>query len=111
NESGDKILATFGKLLKNIVRKNDYVIRVDGEEFLIFLAGMDHFDSSYFAEKIRTQIAESTFVYGQYKMQISVTIGVADRNETSNFDNVVARAKARMLQAKKLGYNRIATED
>ena len=44
-------------------------------------------------------------------MQISVTIGVADRNETSNFDNVVARAKARMLQAKKLGYNRIATED
>ncbi|MDE7255917.1 MAG: diguanylate cyclase, partial [Helicobacter sp.] len=47
NESGDKILATFGKLLKNIVRKNDYVIRIDGEEFLIFLAGMDHFDSSY----------------------------------------------------------------
>lgn len=111
NESGDKILATFGKLLKNIVRKNDYVIRIDGEEFLIFLAGMDHFDSSYFAEKIRAQIAESTFVYGQYKMQISVTIGVADRNETSNFDNAIARAKARMLQAKKLGYNRIATED
>lgn len=111
NESGDKILATFGKLLKNIVRKNDYVIRIDGEEFLIFLSGMDHFDSSYFAEKIRTQIAESTFVYGQYKMQISVTIGVADRNEASNFDNVVARAKARMLQAKKVGYNRIATED
>lgn len=111
NESGDKILATFGKLLKNIVRPNDYVIRIDGEEFLIFLAGMDHFDSSFFAEKIRTQIAESTFVYGQYKMQISVTIGVADRHEAKNFDNVIARAKARMLQAKKLGYNRIATHD
>lgn len=110
NESGDKILATFGKLLKSIVRSNDYVVRVEGEEFLIFLAGMDQFDSSYFAEKIRAQIAESTFVYGQHKMQISVTIGVADRNEAENFESVLNCAKRRASHSKQLGYNRIATE-
>ncbi len=105
---GDKILATFGKLLKSIVRENDYVIRFDGEEFLVLLSGMDHFDSSYIAEKIRTQIEESTFVYGEYQMKITVTIGVADRNEGEGFDSITHIAQQRMRAGKEQGYNRVS---
>ncbi|RAX57908.1 hypothetical protein CCZ01_04570 [Helicobacter monodelphidis] len=106
-EPGDKILATFGKLLKKVVRRNDHVARYEGEEFIVILVGMDHFDSSYIAEKIRKQIEESTFVYEDKQIKITVTVGVADRKEENSFQNILKIAAMRMRQAKKFGYNRI----
>ena len=57
--AGDEVLRVVAGLLKDNVRKSDYVCRFSGEEFCILLPHTSVEDASQTAEKIRRKVEES----------------------------------------------------
>ncbi|MBN1498665.1 MAG: sensor domain-containing diguanylate cyclase [Spirochaetes bacterium] len=41
HDAGDFYLVQFSQLLKNTIRKNDFIFRIGGDEFLLFITGLN----------------------------------------------------------------------
>lgn len=67
------------------------------------------------AETIRQGIASHSFIWGQNKIQLTLSIGLESQNPgtlrvSELFNQLLREADDNMIQAKKSGYNRIYTE-
>ena len=60
--AGDEILARIAQILNGAVRGSDLCARYGGEEFVILAPGTDTPGAYALAEKVRTAIAESSFI-------------------------------------------------
>lgn len=57
---GDEAIRVVADVLKEIVRKTDFVIRYGGDEFLVVLTRVTHRDLSRVAERIADEIRSAT---------------------------------------------------
>ena len=75
---GDQALCHFAQILTQTVRPYDWVGRWGGEEFLVVLANASLEEAATIAERLRTQIVESSLplAAGQ-PLRLTVSIGVA----------------------------------
>lgn len=102
--AGDKVLVTICELISKNVRKEDFIGRYGGEEFLVILPGLRLEAAARVAEIIRRSIQSHDF--GLNDQRITVSIGVAHYNgETSNV--LINRADMLLYQAKSKGRNRV----
>jgi diguanylate cyclase (GGDEF)-like protein len=99
---GDQVLRKFASILRQQVRKADFVSRYGGEEFVAVLVGTQKADAVAVAERIRRQ-AESTHVYNHEGIPVpfTVSIGVAGFHDDEPLDDVARRADDRLYEAKK----------
>ncbi|HUH58912.1 MAG TPA: diguanylate cyclase [Candidimonas sp.] len=99
---GDQVLRKFASILRQQVRKADFVSRYGGEEFVAVLVGTQKADAAIVAERIRQQ-AESTHVYNHEGVPVpfTVSIGVASFHDDEPLDDVARRADDRLYEAKK----------
>lgn len=74
HEKGDEVLIRLAKLLREIVRASDFIVRWGGEEFLVILPNTDLLGASVAAEKIRAQVENLKVPPIE---RITVSIGVA----------------------------------
>ena len=99
--AGDELLMGMARIMNEMVRDSDLLARYGGEEFVVLTADTD-LDGAYkLAEKVRTSIAETSFILDDSlrPTRITVSIGVAqfhgDRKEFfQNADSALYRAKA-----------------
>ena len=77
--AGDEILERLARIMESSVRETDLLARYGGEEFAIIASNTDLQGAYQLAEKIRTNIAETSFTIGDAlrTMRITVSIGVA----------------------------------
>lgn len=78
--AGDELLTGIARILNDSIRESDFVARYGGEEFVIVAPDTDREGALHLAEKIRTAIAESSFILDE-SMQLTkmtVSIGVAE---------------------------------
>ena len=77
--AGDEILVRLARIMESSVRETDLLARYGGEEFAIIASNTDSLGAYQLAEKIRTNIAETSFTIGDTMrtMRITVSIGVA----------------------------------
>jgi diguanylate cyclase (GGDEF)-like protein len=75
---GDEILARIAQILNGAVRGSDLCARYGGEEFVILAPGTDTHGAYALAEKVRTAIAESSFIVDDSLRPLRVT-GVGRR--------------------------------
>jgi diguanylate cyclase (GGDEF)-like protein/PAS domain S-box-containing protein len=108
---GDKLLIQAASRLKEIIRVEDTVARIGGDEFVILLPdlGTDEKKSAtnaeYIAQKVHT-VLKKPFEIDGYKLNISSSIGITiidDKNHTEN--DLLKHADIAMYQAKKAGKN------
>ena len=99
--AGDEILVRLARIMEASVRETDLLARYGGEEFAIIASNTDSLGAYQLAEKIRTNIAETSFTIGDTMrtMRITVSIGVAqyDGNRKKFFlaaDRALYSAKA-----------------
>lgn len=99
--AGDEMLKRIAPLLNQAVRATDLVARYGGEEFVILALNTDAVGAYPLAEKVRTSIAESSFILDDSlrPLRITVSIGVATfRGSRKRFfqrtDEALYRAKA-----------------
>jgi diguanylate cyclase (GGDEF)-like protein/PAS domain S-box-containing protein len=108
---GDKLLIQTARRLKKIIRLEDTVARIGGDEFVILLPdlGTDEKKSAtnaeYIAQKVHT-VLKKQFEIDGYKLNISSSIGIVliDDNE-QNENDLLKYADIAMYQAKKAGKN------
>lgn len=101
---GDKVLKKIGEIVKNSIRNNvDTGYRYGGDEFAVILIGASIEQALIIAERIRSSIENSGF------KNITVSIGLAEYNESLNIELFVKMADDAMYVAKNSGGNRVYT--
>ena len=90
-------------------RGDERIARWGGEEFALLFPDQDIVSATKSAERLRRAIEAidcSSFAPG---LQITVSIGVAERTGLSHHERLVSRADQKLYDAKKSGRNRVVS--
>lgn len=105
---GDKVLAKLVAVSTNVLRQEDLIGRLGGEEFAIVLADSDASSAARVADRIRQAIKQIKFPSETGPFNVSVSIGVSEPfyNEAS-INESMERADAALYRAKRSGRDRV----
>ena len=108
HDVGDTVLKTMAQTLKHNVRKEGYVGRFGGEEFIIILRNVTKEEMILTAEKLRFLIESSSIEVDQaLKIRITVSIGASYLEANKAKDKLIKEADQAMYEAKKTGRNKV----
>lgn len=100
HEVGDKLLKTFGDLVKGCIRSEDTLSRVSGDEFVILLEDTPYEIAQQVVRKIQAQLANPVFI-SDIKLSISASIGIAVYpNDGIVMSELLRKADERMYKDK-----------
>lgn len=107
--AGDYVLQTISASVQRAIRKDDLLCRVGGEEFVVLMRDTAERNACLFAERIRSLVSETEFVYEGENMPITVSLGVATLKPALHKDAqaLLADADRYLYQAKHRGRNRV----
>ncbi|MDJ0785948.1 MAG: diguanylate cyclase [Myxococcota bacterium] len=99
--AGDNLLTGLARILNDTTRATDLVARYGGEEFVVLAPNTTLDGATLIAEKIRTGVAESSFILDDSmqltKMTVSIGVALYRGNRKTFFraaDEALYRAKA-----------------
>lgn len=107
---GDQALIAFAQLLKQFVRKNDFVARYGGEEFVILCGNCDEEAAVQRAEDIRFRLEKTPQSMLNGKC-MTASFGVSQLEDDDDSTTFFVRADHAMLKAKEMGRNRVVRAD
>ena len=99
---GDVVLRRVVETLRALLRQEDRVLRMGGEEFLVLLPGARLSAAAAVTERARQRIAAEEFLPG---VRVTVSAGVAERGPAESRDGFVARVDQACYRAKSSGRN------
>jgi diguanylate cyclase len=106
---GDKVIQRIAKVIKSMISEQDIAVRFGGEEFIVVMVNKTVTQAHEIAEKIRLAIAKLKLMQRDskaYLPKISVSIGVAQRQNELNWTDLFELADTALYQAKNTGRNR-----
>ncbi len=107
---GDQALIAFAQLLKQFVRKQDFIARFGGEEFVILCAACDEDAAVKRAEDIRVRLEKTPQSMLDGKC-ITASFGVSQLEKDDDSTSLFVRADHALLKAKEMGRNRVVRAD
>ena len=110
HQAGDDVLRGFASRLSLHTRRDEYVARVGGEEFVIVIPVTDPDEIRLAAERFRKCIAEAPFDTSAGPLDVTVSIGVASTTEIDEHTatTLYEAADQALYAAKDGGRNRVA---
>ena len=106
--AGDDLLKQVSRLLLSIVRKQDQVFRIGGDEFAILLDNCPLQNGKVVCDKIVAELNVFRFTYEEKKYFIGSSIGlVAFSGRDIHWNQVILQADLACRMAKELGRNRV----
>ncbi len=108
HQVGDQVLASFGQVLSQTVRRTDMPVRYGGEEMAVILPNTNAENAAIAAEKIRRTIAALQLfdLEGRPIRQITTSIGVAQYDpQDSSYEEILRRADEALYSGKRAGRN------
>lgn len=109
--AGDAVLKYVAVAIREQLRDSDMVGRWGGEEFMVILKRTDLNSATLVAEKIRQRLAVAMVEYGQQKISLSCSIGVAVLREGDSPDSLLNRADRGLYAAKQGGRNLVCDSE
>ncbi len=105
---GDIILQYFSKVAQDIIRNEDTIGRLGGEEFSVLLPNTTINTAGIIAERLRKTL-ENTFVeHDHQKINFTVSIGIASfDNKDMTPETLIKNADHALYNAKENGRNRV----
>ena len=103
---GDAVLRRMGELITNRIRGTDIAIRWGGEEFLLVLPETTLGGAVELAESLRRRIESSDFAVVK---GVTASFGAAAVDASVPVEQSIARADAKLYEAKAGGRNRVVS--
>jgi diguanylate cyclase (GGDEF)-like protein len=109
--AGDEFLKQLARILKESVRETDELARYGGEEFVIIAVSTTLDGARLLAEKLRTTVAETSFIVDKTMRprRVTVTIGVAQYHRSRS--ELFTTADAALYRGKAAGKNCVVVAD
>ena len=101
HKAGDISLKAFTKTVESVIRSNDYLIRMGGDEFIAVLPGCSLATAVEQGEKIRKGVASLELFAGEKSFGISCTMGSAEGQAGEKLTGVLSVADEQMYGNKK----------
>lgn len=106
--AGDTVLKTVGSTLPILLRANDSLGRLGGEEFGILLSEVDVHQATDAAERMRRALQDANIDHDP-EIHMTASFGVASLDaDCLTFDKWLAKADKALYQAKHGGRNQVA---
>jgi len=107
--TGDEVLRVMTQTCRTIVRQQDIVGRLGGEEFSILMPETDHESAVAMAERLRLALAELQIPAANGGMvNVTASFGISVWRPEDSLDGLLARADAGLYLSKHAGRNRIS---
>lgn len=107
HDAGDEALTIIARSIRAVLRNNDLVGRMGGEEFGVYLPGTDIRDAQIIAERIRRSVNLAIFQPHGRQRALSVSVGGAAYDRATSFSDLFHIADQRLYNAKQTGRNRV----
>ena len=111
HESGDEALTIIARAIRSVLRVDDLVGRMGGEEFAVFLPGVTSYQAQTVAERIRMSVIVACFAPTGEAYPLSVSIGAASFTGKTSFPDLFRTADQRLYRAKRAGRNAVVVAD
>jgi len=114
--AGDKALRHVAKTIEAGLRKDDFVGRYGGEEFILFFYNADKEAGPRVLERLRKNIAETPVILEEGPVPIYASFGVVERSmvnlkEADYIQKLIIAADTALYAAKKAGRNMVMLYD
>jgi diguanylate cyclase (GGDEF)-like protein len=107
--TGDDVLRSVARTLKDAVRAYDLAARYGGEEFLIIMSGCNQEETQTFAERVRASIADTPIAAAAKDLRVTVSIGAVSADAVPSQRELLLSADEALYKAKRAGRNRVVT--
>ncbi len=107
--AGDMVLKEVANLIKSKLRTSDFIARLGGEEFVVFLDNCEYKKAMDIAELLRKSIEDMTLVYNQETVKITMSFGVSSiEKESDSIEKKVIEADEKLYESKRTGRNKVS---
>lgn len=106
---GDAVLVSVVAALRRVVRDQDVVARIGGEEFAVVLSGLDDTGAADAADRMRRAVVEQS--PEGFEGRVTASFGVALHEPGESVESLLARADAAMYRAKRAGGNAVVAAE
>ena len=111
HEMGDRVIASFARILRDMADQRLVLGRLGGEEFGALLPGGNLAAGRLFAEGARNSLVNDPIAAQAPDHVISASFGVAQYRPDEPLADLMRRADRALYQAKSDGRNRVSTSD
>ena len=111
--AGDKVLTMVAASLRKPLRPNDMVARYGGEEFAVMLPETSLKNAVTIAERLRRSVSQADpgKLDGKQLPKVTISLGVASRQQKYTLDMLITAADAALYKAKSKGKNCVEVAD
>ncbi|MBL0210507.1 MAG: GGDEF domain-containing protein [Holophagaceae bacterium] len=106
--AGDAVLKAVAGAIRSPLRSQDVAARWGGEEFILLLPDTGKEGAVHAAESTRTAISELVIDLDGSRIQVTLSLGVAEHLTDRSIEETIAQADAALYKAKEEGRNRVA---
>jgi len=107
HDAGDRVLKAFAGVLRDVLRREDLVARIGGDEFEALLPGVGSKEALEIANRILKAANQCVVTVGDdVKVQLKLSIGVCDNGASEDESEILKYADKAMYMAKNGAGNR-----
>jgi diguanylate cyclase (GGDEF)-like protein len=111
HDVGDIALRLASEALRRVLRGQDVICRTGGDEFLVLCPETSREEVLACGERLRREIDRLTVNNEDEVLRLSVSVGVAVRDESmTSASDMIKKADRALFRAKRLGRNRVMSE-
>jgi diguanylate cyclase (GGDEF)-like protein len=104
---GDQVICEIARLLRINFPDEGYAARWGGEEFTLLFPHKGADEAARLCEIIRLEIADYNFSELAKELSVTVSFGVADNANVTDYDRLLSHADTALYHAKNNGRNKV----
>lgn len=104
--TGDKLIAQVGTRIQSIIRSNDVLARLTGDQFALLIHGVgEQYLAQHFLERIK-RLFKTPIAINDHEHKVSLSIGIAKYpDDTLSAEELLSKSEQALYNAKEKGRN------